>query len=573
MREPIRSRPSIPSAESPSSVRRYLVRRASRVVALALLTACGSTADLVIQGGPVWTGLSTGRGRAGAVAIADGKILAVGDSAEIARYIGSGTQVVHAEGGLIMPGFADGHTHFISGGFQLASVDLRNAATPQEFVRRLKEYAAHLKPGEWILGGDWDHTLWRGAPLPRHDWIDSVTPNNPVFVNRLDGHMALANAAAMRAATVTKDTPAPVGGEVPRDAHGDPIGIFKDNAEGLIGRAIPAPSAEQRDSALARALAHAASLGVTATGHMSASWADLASYRRLERAGRMTLRVAVYLPIEDWRTVSDSVHRDGAGDDWVRIGGVKGYMDGSAGSRTAFFFEPFSDSAGYRGLMRQPESDMRSWVGAADSSGLQIAVHAIGDRANAMILAIYDSVARAHGARDRRLRVEHAQHLRPQDIPRFGAQRVVASMQPYHAIDDGRWVERRIGPVRIKTTYAFRTLLDTDAPLAFGSDWTVAPLDPILGVYPAVTRRTLDGKNPGGWVPDQKITVGEALRAYTYGNAWATFNEQKWGTLAAGYYADVVVVDRNLFALPAESLAAARVRVTIVGGKVVYERP
>src|SRR6058998_1390025 len=290
----------------------------------------------------------------------------------------------------------------------------------------------------------------------------------------------------------------------------------------------------------------------------------------LERAGRMTLRVAVYLPIEDWRTVSASVHRDGAGDDWVRIGGVKGYMDGSAGSRTAFFFEPFSDSAGYSGLMRQPESNMRAWVGAADSAGLQVAVHAIGDRANAILLAIYDSVAHAHGARDRRLRVEHAQHLRPQEIPLFGARRVVPSMQPFHAIDDGRWVEKRIGPVRIKTTYAFRTLLDTGAKLAFGSDWTVAPLDPLAGVYAAVTRRTLDDKHPTGWVPEQKITVGEALRAYTAGNAFATFDEKKRGALAPGYYADVVVVDRNLFAVPAESLAAARVRVTIVGGKVVY---
>ncbi len=549
------------------------MRGTSCVVVLALLGACGSRADIVIEGGPVWTGLSTGRGQPGAVAIAGGKILAIGDSAEIARYVGSRTQVLQAHGGLIMPGLADGHTHFIAGGFQLASVNLRDAATPQEFVRRLREYASHLKPGEWILGGDWDHTLWRGAPLPHHEWIDSVTPNNPVFISRLDGHMALANAAAMRAAKITSATRDPVGGEIPRDARGEPIGIFKDNAEGLIDAAIPAPSAEQEDSALSRALVHAASLGVTATGNMSASWANLAAYQRMEHAGRMTLRVSLYLPLEDWRTVADSVRQHGAGDDWVQIGGVKGYMDGSAGSRTAFFFEPFSDSAGYRGLMRQPESDMRAWVGAADSAGLQIAVHAIGDRANAIILAIYDSVARAHGPRDRRLRVEHAQHLRPQEIPLFGARRVVPSMQPYHAIDDGRWVEQRIGPERIKTTYAFRTLLDTDAPLAFGSDWTVAPLNPMLGVYAAVTRRTLDGKNPNGWVPDQKITVGEALRAYTHGNAWATFNEQKWGTLAAGRFADVVVLDHDPFAVPAESLGTIKPRYTIVGGRVVYQKP
>ena len=543
------------------------MRRASFIAALAVVAACGSKADIVIQGGPVWTGLSTGRGQPGAVAIAAGKILAVGDSTQIARYVGSKTEVLRANGGLIMPGFADGHTHFISGGFQLASVNLRDAATPQEFVRRLKEYAAHLRPGEWILGGDWDHTLWRGAPLPRHEWIDSVTPNNPVFVDRLDGHMALANAAAMRAAGVTDATPAPFGGEITSG------GVFKDNAEALIQTAIPDPSPEQQDSALARALAHAASLGLTATANMSASWANLAAYKRMERAGRMTLRVFLYLPIEDWRTVADTVARNGAGDDWVRIGGLKGYMDGSAGSRTAYFFEPFSDSAGYYGLMRQPESDMRSWVGAADSAGLQIAVHAIGDRANAIILAIYDSVARAHGRRDRRFRVEHAQHLRPVDVPRFGALHVVASMQPYHAIDDGRWLMQRIGPERIKTTYAFRTLLDTDAALAFGSDWTVAPLDPMLGVFAAVTRRTLDDRNPGGWVPEQKITVGEALRAYTSGNAWATFNEQNWGTLAPGRFADVVVLDRDPFAVPAESLGTIKPRFTIVGGKVVYRRP
>jgi len=540
---------------------------------LICLAACGRKADLIITGGVVWTGLSSGQPQPGAVAVRGGRIVAVGDTAVVRRYVGGETQVLSARGGLIMPGFSDGHTHFINGGFQLASADLRDAATPQEFIRRLKAYAQKLKPGEWITGGDWDHTLWKGAPLPRREWIDSVTPNNPVFVNRLDGHEALANSAAIRAAGVTKDTPTPPGGEILRDPRtGDPIGIFKDQALGLIDRAVPEPSPEQRDSALARALAHAASLGVTATSHVSASWADLASYRRLEKAGRMTLRVAVYLDLSQWRAVADTIRRSGPGDDWVKIGGLKGYVDGSAGSRTAYFFEPYADSAGYAGLMQYAEPDLRSWIGNADSAGLQVTVHAIGDRANAIILDIYDSVAKAHGARDRRFRVEHAQHLRPQDIPRFGQLGVIASMQPYHAIDDGRWVEGRIGPVRIKTTYAFRTLLDTGAKLGFGSDWTVAPLDPILGVYAAVTRRTLDGKHPSGWVPEQMITVGEALRAYTEGNAYATFNEKKWGTLAPGYDADLVVVDRNLFTMPPDSLDRAMVSYTVVGGKVVYAR-
>ncbi len=534
------------------------------------LAACGRTADIVITGGMVWTGLSSGQAQPAAVAIAEGKILAVGDSAGIARSVGSKTQLIDAYGGLVMPGFADGHTHFIDGGLQLTRLSLRDAATPQEFIRRLKDYAKTLRPGEWILGGDWDHTLWRGAPLPRRGWIDSVTADNPVFVNRLDGHEALANTAAMRSAGVTKDTPTPPGGEILRDARGEPLGIFKDQGLGLVGRAVPEPSPEQRDSALARALRRAASLGVTATAIMSASWADLACFRRMEKAGRLMIRAALYLPLERWREVADSVRRASPGDDWVRIGGLKGYVDGSAGSRTAYFFQPYADSTGYAGLMQNTAQDLATWIGNADSVGLQVAVHAIGDRANAILLAIYDSVTKAHGPRDRRFRIEHAQHLRREDIPRFGALGVIPSVQPYHAIDDSRWLEERIGPVRIKTTYAFRSLLDSGAKLAFGSDWTVAPLDPILGVAAAVARRTLDGQHSSGWVPEQKITVAEALRAYTAGNAHATFDEKKWGVLAPGYFADVVVLDRNLFALPTDSLDRARVRVTIVDGKVVY---
>jgi predicted amidohydrolase YtcJ len=541
---------------------------------VALLAACGQKADIVIVGGTVWTGLTSGQGRPGAVAIQGDKILAVGDSAEVARHVSSKTIVVDAHGGLVMPGFADGHTHFVDGGFQLATLELRDAATPQEFIRRVKDFAQHVPAGQWILGGDWDHTLWPVQTLPRREWIDSVTPNNPVFLSRVDGHSALANSAALAAARVTKTTPTPPGGEILHDVRtGEPTGIFKDQAMGLIGEAIADPIPEQRDSAVARALAHAASLGVTATANMSASWSDLAAYRRMERAGRMTLRVYLYLPLASWRAVADTIKASGQGDDWVRIGGLKGFMDGSAGSRTAFFFDAYDDSAGYHGLMQNSEADMRTWIGNADSAGLQVAVHAIGDRANAILLAIYDSVIRVHGTRDRRFRVEHAQHLRREEIPLFGRLRVVPSMQPYHAIDDGRWVEQRIGPERIKTTYAFRDLLVSDAPLAFGSDWTVATIDPLWGVYAAVTRRTLDGKNPTGWVPEQKITLDETLRAYTAGNAWAVFADQQWGTLAPGRFADLVILDHNLFTMAPESLATARVSVTIVGGKVVYRKP
>jgi predicted amidohydrolase YtcJ len=287
----------------------------------------------------------------------------------------------------------------------------------------------------------------------------------------------------------------------------------------------------------------------------------------------MSARVSEYVSLEAWHAMADTLRAQGPGDDWLRSAGVKGFVDGSLGSRTGLFYEPYDDAPESTGLFVTPEDSLRVWIGAADSAGLQVAVHAIGERANGILLSIYDSVARAHGPRDRRFRIEHAQHLRPQDIVRLAHNGVVASMQPYHAIDDGRWAEKRIGPERIKRMYAFRSLLDNGAHLAFGSDWTVAPMDPILGIYAAVTRRTLDGKNPGGWVPKQKITVEEALRAYTAGNAYAVFAEASRGKLAPGYLADLVVLDQDLTAIPPEAIERVRVRTTVVDGKVVYSIP
>jgi predicted amidohydrolase YtcJ len=549
-----------------------MLRRLSPMMLVILACACSRPADLVIINGMVWPGPSPDPARPGAVAIRGEHILAVGDSAAVARYVGPRTRVIDARGGLVMPGFNDGHTHFIDGSMSLASVQLRDAATPQEFIRRIAEYARGLTPGEWITGGEWDHTRWPGQVLPRHEWIDSVTRHNPVFIERLDGHEALANALAMQQAGITPQTPTPFGGQILHDPKtGAPTGIFKDAALDLVGKVIPDPSPGQRDSALARGLTHAESLGVTGTAFMSASFGDVQSFRRMERAGRLTMRVALYI-LDAWRATADTLKAAGPGDDWVRIGGLKRFMDGSAGSRTAYMAQPYADSAGYRGLLQHDPAEMAHWIGAADSAGLQLAIHSIGDSANALLLTMYDSVARAHGPRDRRFRMEHAQHLRPQDIPRFAAIGVIASMQPYHAIDDGRWLEQRLGPTRMHDSYVFRSLLDAHAILAFGSDWPVAPLSPILGVYAAVTRRTLDGKNPDGWLPEQKISVGEALKAYTWGNAYAVLADRQRGTLAPGMLADVDVLDRNLFTVPPDSLADARVMETIVGGRMVFQR-
>jgi predicted amidohydrolase YtcJ len=524
-------------------------------------------ADLVVYG-RVWTGDSA-RPWASALAISGDRIVAVGDSAEVAALVGTGTEVLANGGGLVAPGFNDGHVHFHDGGMQLARVDLRDAKTPAEFVARLKARAATLQPGEWILGGNWDHENWPGAPLPTRRWMDSVTPDNPVFVDRLDGHMGVANSKALELAKVTRTTKDVEGGTIVRDAGGDPTGVLKDAAMGLIYAVLPAPTPAQSDSAVARATRWAASKGVTGVSAVSASWAEVAALRRAHAAGRLDTRVSVYVPIEVWRPMADTLRARGPGDDMLRVAGVKGYVDGSLGSGTALFDEPYEDDPNTRGLTVTPVDSLRKWIGGADSAGLQVVVHAIGEKANTILLDIYDSVATAHGPRDRRFRVEHAQHLDPADVPRFAKQGVIASMQPYHAIDDGRWAHKRLGD-RVRNSYVFRGLLDTKAQVAFGSDWSVAPIDPILGIYAAVTRRTLDDKNPGGWLPEQKLTLDEALRAYTAGNAFAAYAETKRGVLRPGMLADLVLLDRNLFEIAPETIRDAEVRATVVNGRVVY---
>lgn len=536
------------------------------------LAACGGgapPADLALFG-KVWTG-DPANPLAAAVAVRGDSIVLVGDSAAVAALVGPATERIDEPAGLIVPGFIDDHVHLFMGGFGLASVDLRTAATPEEFTRRIAAFAATLAPGEWIQGGSWDHELWPGTPLPDRSWIDSVTPNNPVFVNRLDGHMSLANTAAIKAAGLDRTMKDIPGGQIVRRPDGELSGVFKDEAGNPISAVIPAPSQSQMDSALSRAMRHAASLGVTAIASVSSSWADIAALRRAQAAGRLTFRVSSYVPLGDWHAMAESLRVNGPGDDWLRTAGVKGYVDGSLGSTTAYFDQPFSDAPGTAGFLTTPEDSLRRWITAADSAGVQVVVHGIGDRANGLLLDLFDEAARKNGARDRRFRIEHAQHLRPADIPRFAALGVVPSMQPYHAADDGRWAEKRIGPERIKTTYAFRSLLDAKARLVFGSDWTVAPLDPLLGVKAAVTRQTIDGAKV--FVPEERITVEEALRAYTVDNAWSMYLDRSVGSVAVGRKADLAVLNRDLLTGAPAALDSARVVATVVGGKVVFRAP
>jgi predicted amidohydrolase YtcJ len=524
---------------------------------------------LAIVNAKVWTG-DRRRPWADAVLVRGDRIAIVGSSAEVKKHAGGTALTIDARGMMMTPGFIDAHVHFLEGGLALASVQLRDARTPEEFIDRIQRFAATVPPGTWILNGDWDHTNWGGA-LPDRQWIDSVTPNNPVWINRLDGHMNLANSLALRAAKIDRGTRDVVGGTIVRDAAGEPTGILKDNAQELMSRAIPEPSAAMSRRALDAAMTYVAERGVTSVHHMG-SWSDLAIFEQAHAAGTLRTRISAAVPLATWSRLRDTVAARGRGDAWLRIGGLKGFVDGSLGSHTAAMLAPFTDAPTDSGFFVSTPDDLYAWTSAADAAGLQPIVHAIGDRAIRTQLDLFERVARENGRKDRRFRIEHAQHIAPEDMGRFGQLGVIASMQPYHAIDDGRWADRVIGPERARGTYAFRSLLEAGAMLAFGSDWFVAPPAPLLGIYAAATRRTLDDAHPDGWVPEQKITVEQALRAYTSGAAYAGYQEKDLGVLAAGMLADLVLIDRDLTRVAPEAIRDAQVMLTMVGGRVVYDR-
>ena len=529
-------------------------------------------ADTIIVKANVHT-IDNKQPRAEAIAILGNRLVAVGSNNDIQGLKGPQTRIIDAAGHLILPGFNDAHVHFMSGGFQLSSVDLRDANTPDEFSQRIRTFAPKLAPGQWMTGGDWDHERWPDANLPTKDLIDQYTTETPVFVNRLDVHMALANSLVLKLAGVTRETKDPDGGVIVRDRNGEPTGVLKDAAQNLVWRVFPSRSFAERLNAARAATDHAASLGVTSVQDMSAG-ADAGVYQTLLDRGELKTRIYAIWPLPKWERVAKTGVRAHFGSAMLRTGGLKGFADGSLGSTTAFFCDPYRDAPDTFGIPSDemfPENAMLERVRGADQAGLHVLIHAIGDRANDTILSIYEQVAREAGKRDRRFRIEHAQHLRAQDIPRFARAEVIASMQPYHAIDDGRWAEKRIGPERAQTTYACRSLLDSGASLAFGTDWTVAPLNPLLSIYAATTRRTLDGKYPDGWVPTQKISVADAVRSYTIGSAFAEFQENEKGTITPGKLADLVILSRDIFEIDPVEIEKVKVLTTIMDGRVVYD--
>ena len=501
------------------------------------------------------------------------RIVAVGSSAEIDLWRGPDTKVIDAGGKLLLPGFDDSHVHFISGGAQLDQVELNDATTPEEFARRIGAQAKKTPKGEWILGGDWDETKWPKPQLPTKELVDAVTGNTPIFVNRYDGHQSLANTAAMKLAGITAKTPDVPGGVIVRDKSGNPTGIFKDAAMDLINKAIPPMSHERRMRAAHRALEHAASVGVTSVQDMNPEFADVAVYSELAEKGELTTRIYAAPMETNWQDQAKVGLRHAWGSSYLRLGAVKGYADGSLGSGTAYMYEAFSDEPGNRGLLSDemhPPTAMRARLLKAAAAGLQLRVHAIGDHGIAMILDIFGDIEKEHGYHDQRFAIEHAQHMAEKDFERFAKLHVIASMQPYHAIDDGRWAEGRLGHARSRYSYAWRSFLDHGVKLAFGTDWFVAPLNPMLGLYAAVTRATLDGKNPDGWVPEEKITLPEAVEAYTMGSAFAEFQENVKGSITPGKLADMVILSDNIFDVKPEAIRSVKVETTIVGGKIVY---
>ncbi|MFL5312589.1 MAG: amidohydrolase [Myxococcales bacterium] len=558
-------------------------RASRRALLCAFATlACASSpgrpapaADLLLRGGTVF--VAAGK-RSTAVAVRGDRIAALGEEAE--RMAGPPTRIVDLRGRLVTPGMNDAHCHLGAGGLSMLEVDLRGASSLREIESRVRAAADKAAPGEWITGRGWDQTRLRPSELgpggwPTNETLDRASPRHPVYLRRVDGHTGWANSRALHLARIDERTPDPPGGEIVRDARGVPTGILKENAKELVADAVPPDSPDKLRRGILAALDLAARTGVTSV-QSEVTPADLDIYRALRATGRLTVRIYGWLPLtmEVVRALEQRGERAASGDAWVRTGLVKAYADGTLGSRTAWMLEPYSDNPSTRGIQRIAGPELEALVLAADRAGLQVAVHAIGDAANREVLDAIERAAAATGRLGARHRIEHAQVLDAADIPRFARLGAIASMQPTHATSDMRWAEERIGRARAEEgAYAWRKLLDAGARVAFGTDFAVEPLDPVEGLYSAVTRQSREkpGTPPGGWLPSQRLSMEEALSLYTASSAYAEFQEEVKGTLDPGMLADLVVWERDLLTIPPEQILQAKPVLTVVGGRAVYD--
>ena len=544
------------------------------VFAIGAILSCENEfqhADLIIVNANIWTG-NEKQPNAEAMAVRGDSIIAIGAKQDILKFKNPSSKIIDVKGNYITPGFIDTHVHFLFGGFNLMSVQLRDAKTPDEFISRISQYAKTVPKGTWILGGEWDGSDWE--TLPSKDWIDNHTPEHPVFITGLSGHIALANSLAMELTGVTFEVEEVTGGVIGRNDSNELTGIFKDNAMNIISDKIPAATDEEMDKALIAAMNHFASKGVTTVHNVwypAESEGHGETFERALNAKKLITRIYRLDALEKWETRAKKEKGKSIKSKWLKTNGLKGMFDGALGSHTAAFFEPYADDPSDNGLFLVPEKNLYDWVSNADKKHLQVAVHAIGDRAINTLLNNYENIISENGKKDRRFRIEHVQHIAPQDIKRVASLNVIASMQPSHTIDDGRWAEKVIGPERIKTTYAFKSLIDAGAIVSFGSDWPVASASPLEGIYAAVTRITLDGKNPEGWVPKQKITPEEALIAYTKNGAYASFEENVKGTLAPGKLADFVIISDDITKVEPQKIKDLKILKTFVGGEKVFD--
>ncbi|MDP2365853.1 MAG: amidohydrolase [Ignavibacteria bacterium] len=507
------------------------------------------------------------------VIVEGNKIVFVGSNDETKKLIDASTNVINLKGKLMLPGFIDNHVHFIGGGFYLLGIDLRPANTTSEFKNILKDYSDKF-PGKWITGGYWDHEKWEVKELPTKEMIDEVVPNSPVFVDRLDGHMGVANSYALKLAGITKNTESPDGGLIVKDPKtGEPTGVLKDNAMYLVNKLIPEPSKVETYEALLAAFEEAKRLGITSVQDITYDDA-LTAFQKAKDEGKLTCRIYTRLPVSDYQNLVKKNIQVGYGDDYIRMGSLKAFADGSLGSSTAWFFDKYNQDTTTYGLPMDIINDgnLEKWSLDADKNRLQLSVHAIGDRANSYMLDLFEKIIEENPKWDRRFRLEHAQHVRFEDIKRFEQLGVIASVQPYHCIDDGVWAEKRIGSERLKYTYPFKSFLDAGVKMCFGTDWYVAPLNPLLGLYAAVTRRTLDDKNPEGWIPEQKISVEDAIKCYTLNSAYASFEENIKGSIEVGKLADLVVLSDDILTIDPVKIKDAKVEMTVFDGKIIYQK-
>jgi predicted amidohydrolase YtcJ len=555
-----------------------MTRRAMRPFLLALTIAAsriqggasGCEPDLIAMNGRIYT-VDPAAPWVEALAVCGGRIVRTGTTREIEPLAAASTRRLDLAGRTVVPGFNDSHVHLVDGGTQLVEVNLRDARTPEETAARLAAYVKTQPKGRWILGGFWDHEAWPEKTLPTRALIDAVTPDNPVFIQRIDGHMGLANSVALGLAGITARTATPDGGAVVKDAQGEPTGMLKDNAMTLVMRVVPPPALEETIEKARAALAHAASVGVTTVQDMTESAGELKAYQRLRARDQLPVRITSHQKRPIGALVAAGIET-AFGDDWLRIGGIKLFADGAMGSGTAAFFAPYADDPSTSGLLIQSEQALEEQMRQADAAGIQLVVHAIGDRANATVLDIIQKLEHQGALRVGRPRIEHAQVVRDSDKARFKTLGVIASIQPSHCIDDMRWAEKRIGHERVKMAYDFKSFVGAGARISFGTDWFVEPLNPLLGLYAAVTRQFPDGTPRDGWFPEERLSLAEAVEFYTAGSAYAEFTEDRKGRLKPGYLADFIVLSKAIFDIPPGELLETKVLTTVVGGRVVYEQ-